>query len=84
MNNNFKQWNLDQRRLEFKEQKRQIIAKAEQEKYALTLNYQNECRNINSEMDRKLYDVSLEQAKFEDEYRAFRAEQIAAEKGGEQ
>ena len=84
MNNNFKQWNLDQRRLEFKEQKRQNTAKAEQEKYALTLKYQDDCRNINSEMDRKLYDVSLEQAKFEDEYRAFRAEQIAAEKGGEQ
>ena len=30
MNNNFKQWNLDQKRLEFKEQERQIIAKAEQ------------------------------------------------------
>jgi hypothetical protein len=84
MENNFKQWNLDQRRLEFKERKRQIVAKAEQEKYALTLNYQNDCRNINSEMERKLYDVSLEQAKFEDEYRAFRAEQLAAEKGGEQ
>lgn len=84
MENNFRQWNLDQRRLEFKERKRQIIAKAEQEKYALTLKYQDDCRNINSEMDRKLYDVSLEQAKFEDDYRAFRAEQIAAEKGGEQ
>ena len=83
MNNNFKQWNLDQRRLEFKEQKRQIISKAEQEKYALTLKYQDDCRNINSEMERKLYAVSLEQAKFEDEYRAFRAEQMA-EKGGEQ
>ena len=84
MENNFRQWNLDQRRLEFKERKRQIIAKAEQEKYALTLKYQDDCRYINSEMDRKLYDVSLEQAKFEDEYRAFRAEQLAAEKGGEQ
>ena len=84
MENNFRQWNLDQRRLEFKERKRQIIAKAEQEKYALTLKYQDDCRNINSEMDRKLYDVSLEQAKFEDEYRSFRAEQLAAEKGGQQ
>lgn len=84
MENNFKQWNLDQKRLEFKEQKRQIIAKAEQEKYALTLKYQDDCRAINSETDRQLYDVSLEQAKFEDEYRAFRAAQIAAEKGGEQ
>ena len=84
MENNFKQWNLDQKRLEFKEQKRQIIAKAEQEKYALTLKYQDDCRNINSEMERKLYAVSLEQAKFEDEYRAFRAAQIAAEKGGDQ
>ena len=84
MNNNFKQWNLDQRRLEFKEQKRQITANAERDKYALTLKYQDDCRNINSEMERKLYAVSLEQAKFEDEYRAFRAEQIAAEKGGEQ
>ena len=84
MENNFKQWNLDQKRLEFKEQKRQIISKAEQAKYALTLKYQDDCRSINSEMERKLYAVSLEQAKFEDEYRAFRAEQIAAEKGGEQ
>ena len=84
MENDFKQWNLDQKRLEFKEQKRQIIAKAEQEKYALTLKYQEDCRNINSEMDRQLYTVSLEQAKFEDEYRAFRAAQIAAEKGGDQ
>ena len=84
MENNFKQWNLDQKRLEFKEQKRQIIAKAEQEKYALTLKYQDDCRNINSEMDRQLYAVSLEQAKFEDEYRAFRSAQIAAEKGGDQ
>lgn len=84
MENNFKQWNLDQKRLEFKEQKRQIIAKAEQEKYALNLKYKDDCRNINSEMDRKLYAVSLEQAKFEDEYRAFRAAQIAAEKGGNQ
>ena len=84
MENNFKQWNLDQKRLEFKEQKRQIIAKAEQEKYALTLKYQDDCRNINSETDRQLYAVSLEQAKFEDEYRAFRAAQIATEKGGEQ
>ena len=84
MENNFRQWNLDQRRLEFKERKRQIIAKAEQEKYALTLKYQDDCRNINSETDRQLYAVSLEQAKFEDEYRAFRAEQLAAEKGGEQ
>lgn len=83
MNNNFKQWNLDQKRLEFKEQKRQIIAKAEQEKYALTLKYQDDCRSINSEMEQKLYAVSLEQAKFEDEYRAFRSEQMA-EKGGEQ
>lgn len=84
MENNFKQWNLDQKRLEFKEQKRQIIAKAEQEKYALTLKYQDDLRNINRETDRQLYDVSLEQAKFEDEYRAFRAAQIAAEKGGDQ
>lgn len=84
MENNFKQWNLDQKRLEFKEQKRQIIAKAEQKKYHLTLKYQDDCRAINSEQDRQLYDVSLEQAKFEDEYRAFRAAQIAAEKGGEQ
>ena len=84
MENNFKQWNLDQRRLEFKEQKRQIIAKAEREKYALTLKYQDDCRNINSDMEHKLYNVSLEQAKFEDEYRAFRAEQLAAEKGGEE
>ena len=81
---NFKQWNLDQKRLEFKEMKRQITAKAERDKYALTLKYQDDCRAINSEMERKLYTVSLEQAKFEDEYRAFRAEQLAAEKGGEQ
>lgn len=81
---NFKNWNLDQKRLEFKEQKKQIIAKAEQDKYALTLQYQDDCRNINSEMERKLYAVSLEQAKFEDDYRAFRAEQLAAEKGGQQ
>lgn len=80
---NFKQWNLAQKRLEFKEQKRQIIAKAEREKYSLSLKYQDDCRNLNSEMERKLYDVSLEQAKFEDEYRAFRAEQLAAEKGGQ-
>lgn len=84
MENNFKQWNLDQKRLEFKEQKRQIIAKAEQKKYDLTRKYQDDCRNINSEMDGQLYAVSLEQAKFEDEYRAFRAAQIAAEKGGDQ
>lgn len=43
MENNFKQWNLDQKRLEFKEQKRQIITKAEQKKYALTLKYQDDC-----------------------------------------
>ena len=84
MENNFKQWNLDQKRLEFKEQKRQIIAKAEQEKYALQLKYQDDVRAINRETDRQLYAVSLEQAKFEDEYRAFRAAQIAAEKGGDQ
>lgn len=84
MNNNFKQWNLDQKRLEFKERKRQITAKADQEKHVLTLKYQDDCRAINSEKDRQLYAVSLEQAKFEDEYRAFRAEQTAAEKGGEQ
>lgn len=81
---NFKQWNLDQKRLEFKEQKRQIIAKAERDKYALALKYQDDCRNINSEMERQIYAVSLEQAKFEDEYRAFRAEQLAAEKGVQQ
>ena len=80
---NFKQWNLDQKRLEFKERKRQITAKAEQDKYALTLKYQADCRNINSDMERKLYAVSLEQAKFEDEYRAFRAAQMA-EEGGEE
>lgn len=84
MENNFKQWNLDQKRLEFKEQKRQIISKAEQDKYKLTLEYQDACRNINSRMDHDLYEVSLAQAKFEDEYRAFRAEQMATEKGGEQ
>ena len=84
MENNFKQWNLNQKRLEFKEQKSQIIAKAEQERNALTLKYQDDCRNINREKDRQLYAVSLEQAKFEDEYRAFHAAQIAAEKGGEQ
>jgi hypothetical protein len=84
MENNFKQWNLDQRRLEFKEQKRQIISKAEQEKYAIQLKYQDDVRAINSETDRQLYAVSLEQAKFEDEYRAFRAAQIAAEEGGDQ
>lgn len=81
---NFKQWNLDQKRLEFKEQKRQIIAKAEQEKHALTLKYQDECRAINSTMEHQLYEVSLAHAKFEDEYRAFRAEQKAEQEGGEQ
>ena len=83
MENNFKQWNLDQKRLEFKEQKRQITRKAEDEKYRLTLEYQAACRRINDKMDEQLYEVSKEQAKFEDEYRAFRAEQMA-EKGGEQ
>lgn len=84
MNNNFKQWNLDQKRIEFKEAKRVITRNAEDEKYRLTLEYQAACRRINDKMDEQLYAVSREQARFEDEYRAFRAEQLAAEKGGEQ
>lgn len=84
MDNNFKQWNLEQKRLEFKEQKRQITRNAEDEKYRLTLEYQAACRRVNDKMDEQLYEISKEQARFEDEYRAFRAEQLAAEKGGEQ
>lgn len=84
MENNFKQWNLDQKRLEFKEAKRVITRNAEDEKYRLTLEYQAACRRINDKMDAQLYEISKEQAKFEDEYRAFRAEQKANEEGGEE
>ena len=86
MGNNFKQWNLDQTRVESKIKKNEIRARYSIEKHAITLEYQEKMRRLDEEMEKELDKVSMELAKFEDDYRQWRHEQFAAQskEGGEQ
>ena len=85
MENNFKQWNLNQKKNEFKERRAEIRRKHENEMWLLDQEYRTNCRRKKLELEEKLAAVNKEQAKFEDEYRQWRHEQFAQQEkeGGE-
>ena len=86
MENNFKQWNLDPTCVENKIKKNEIRTRYSKEKHSITLEYQEKMRRLDEEMEKELDKVNMEQAKFEDDFRQWRHEQLAAQskEGGEQ
>lgn len=79
MESNFKQWNLNERRHEFKEKKAKVCRDYDDEVRQLQRELSAKIDRLKMERDRKLGEISLEAARFEDSYRQWKAENFINE-----